>query len=67
MTLIKRTPKKRIKLAKAAEMLGCSTDTLLRQKTFKVYKLNPDSKTSPWMCFEAEVLAHLEKTEQQVG
>lgn len=58
--------KKRIRLSKAARMMGCSTDTLLRRQTFQIYKLNPNSKTSPWMCYEEEVLAHLDNIDSKI-
>jgi hypothetical protein len=64
MGLVRREPRKRIRLAQAAKMIGCSTDTLLRWGIFKVFKLNPDNKTSPWMVFEAEIHAYIAKTER---
>lgn len=64
MGLVRREPRKRIRLAKAAKMIGCSTDTLLRWDLFKTFKLNPEKRTSPWMVYEAEILAHIARTER---
>jgi hypothetical protein len=69
MSLIRRKPKKRIRISKAAELIGCSSESIRTGAVgkFRMFKLNPDKTTSPWMMYESELNDYLERTEARAA
>lgn len=66
MSLMKtKKPRKKIRLKEAAEILGCSSQSILTGAVgnFKMVRLN-NKKTSPFYVFEADVLAFALKLEE---
>jgi hypothetical protein len=63
--LVRRKPIKRIKISKAAELIGCSSESIRNGRVgpFRLFKLNPDRVTSPWLMYEADLNAFLERRE----
>lgn len=53
---------RRIRLAKAAAMLGCCAATVKRNKFgFRLHKMNPALANSPYVVDEAEVIAFIRR------
>lgn len=66
MALIRSKLKKTIRMRKAAEIIGCSSESIRTGAVgkFRLFKLNPDRVTSPWLMHEAELTAYLERRER---
>lgn len=65
MSQVRRKPKKPIRISKAAEIIGCSSESIRTGAVgpFTLFKLNPDRVTSPWLTYQAELDAYLERRE----
>lgn len=71
--MLKRKPRKTIRVRRAAEIIGCSSEAIRRGiigliypggvKPFTMFKLNPHVPTSPLLMFESELDEYLEKRE----
>ena len=64
MPLIKRKPRKTIRISQAAKMIGCSPESIRTGSIggFQTFKLN-DGRTSPLYCYEAEVIEFLRRVQ----
>lgn len=69
MGLYKRNPnpKKAIRITAAAEIIGCSAQAIRigLVGNFKMFKLNPDRKTSPLLMYESELNHYLDVRDRQ--
>jgi hypothetical protein len=67
MSLLKLKPRKRIRITKAAKMIGCSSESIRTGAVgpFKIFKLNPEKATSPFLMYEADLNEYLERKEFQ--
>lgn len=67
MSLVRRKRRKQIRITRAAKLIGCSSESIRTGAIgkFELFKLNPDSERSPWMMFEAELEAFLDRREQR--
>ena len=62
--LLPWSPARAISVTRAAEMLGCSQDTILcmiDEGEIEAYKLRPDRKNSPYRVYRDSIDRHLEK------
>lgn len=66
MALIRSKVKKTIRVREAAKFIGCSSESIRTGAVgnFRIFKLNPDKATSPWLMHEAELEAFLERREK---
>lgn len=66
MSLIKRKPRKAIRITEAAKLIGCSSESIRTGAVgrFTTFKLNPQRRNSPLYCYEAEVMRFLEEVQQ---
>jgi hypothetical protein len=63
--LVRRRPRRAIRITKAAELIGCSSESIRIGAVgkFQLFKLNPDRATSPWLMYESELTEYLERRE----
>jgi len=68
MPLLHRKPRKAIRISKAAELIGCSSESIRSGAigNFTLFKLNPDKPRSLWLMYEADLLAYLERRDEAV-
>ncbi len=66
MALYSKKPKKVIRITQAAELIGCSSESIRTGAVgdFRLFKLNPEKATSPVLMFEEELMAYLQKREK---
>lgn len=65
MSLLRRKPSKPMKISEAADLLGCGRDTMkaiAKREGFRMWKNNP-SFNSPWLVYEADVIAYRQRRE----
>lgn len=68
MALATRKKRKVIRVREAAEIIGCSSESIRTGAVgaFRTFKLNPEKTTSPLLMFEADLEAFLDKRERQL-
>lgn len=68
MALFTRKPKKVIRITRAAELIGCSSESIRTGAVgdFQIFKLNPKKQTSPLLIFEDELERYLQKREKPI-
>lgn len=64
MGLLKRKPRKAIRISEAARKIGCSSESIRTKRigNFEMFRLT-DGPTSPLYCFEAEVDAFIARVQ----
>lgn len=68
MSLIRRQSRRAIRIRKAADLIGCSPESIRTGAVgnFTRFQLNPDKRTSPTMIYESELLDYLERRDRKI-
>lgn len=69
MSLLKRKPRKLLRVREAAAAIGCSSKSIRTGAigNFTLIPLNPGRETTPLLVYEAEVVAFIERRERLAG
>jgi hypothetical protein len=65
--LVRRAPKRAIKISKAAQMMACSSESIRTGAIgkFTLFKQSPTKRNSAWLVYEAEVLDFIDRRERE--
>jgi hypothetical protein len=65
--LVKRRPRRAIKISKAAQLLSCSSESIRTGAIgrFTLFKQDPAKRNSAWLVYEAEVIDFIDRRERE--